>query len=204
MIKDIKCGVKFSSWFSFVDMKEGVFGTRDDVSTRKDCGYYGLLGAEFNEKGEAIGNFSPKRSHFAYQHLAAALGGEFKVFEFPKDNPHLLHGSFKAGNFDESGDDFVTVSLKCKNGAQAFGYYKPVNILSTEFNGTVTFVFQNVSDDVKIVDLLSGKVFAVSKGNIVKRERYGDYCLEVNGLPVKDYLLLLTFGDFCNENIQYK
>lgn len=204
MIVDIKCGVKFSSWFSFVDMMEGLFGTRDDVSTRKDYGYYGLLGAEFNENGEAIGNFNPKKSYYAYQNLAAALGGEFRSFEFPKSKPYPLHWSFETGDFDESGDDFVCVGLKRKNGAQAFCYYKPVNILSTEFDSTVSFIFQNVSEDMKIVDLLSGEVYAVSKDNIEIRERYGDCCVEVKGLPVKDYPLLLTFGDFCDENIQNK
>lgn len=204
MIVDLKCGARFSSWFSFIDMMEGLFGSRDDVSTRKDYGYYGLLGAEFNENGEAAGEFRLKQSYYAYRNLAAALSGEFRTFEFVNDKPCPLNWSFETNGFDESGDDFIKVGFSRENGAQAFCYYKPVNILSTEFESTVSFIFQNVSDDMKIVDLLSGEVFSVSKENVVKREKYGDYCVEVRGLPVREYPVLLTFGDFMDENIAYK
>lgn len=200
MIVDLKCGVKFSSWFSAVDMMEGLFGTRDDVTTRQDYGYYGLFGAEFNENGEAIGSFEPKKSYYAFKNLAAVFGGEFKKYAVAFEKPVPLLWSYEVDDFDDSGDDLITVGFKRKNGAQAFVYYKPLSVLRDEYHGTVSFKFQNVDENIRIYDPLTGEIFEVNKNNTERLEHDHEYCLLVKHLPLRDYPLIVTFGDFIEND----
>ena len=54
-------------------MKEALHGVTGDASSYKDYGYFGILGADFDEEGHATGSYTPKPSYYALQNLAALL-----------------------------------------------------------------------------------------------------------------------------------
>ena len=67
---DLLADVKFSSYFSCLDMMEALNGTVGDKSSYQDYGYFGILGADFDENGFATGEYTPKPSYYALQNLA--------------------------------------------------------------------------------------------------------------------------------------
>ena len=59
------CGVRFTSYFTCVDMIEALHGTVGDKSSYLDYGYFGVLGADFDEDGFSTGEYEPKQSYYA-------------------------------------------------------------------------------------------------------------------------------------------
>ena len=53
-IADLLCNVHFTSYFSCMDMIEALNGTVGDVASYLDYGYFGVLGAEFDQNGKTI------------------------------------------------------------------------------------------------------------------------------------------------------
>lgn len=72
-IADLAADVKFTSYFSCMDMFEALRGTVDDPESYKDFGYFGVLGATFDEDGHATGEYTPKLSYRALQVIASLL-----------------------------------------------------------------------------------------------------------------------------------
>lgn len=64
-IADLLTEVKFMSFFSCVDMIEALCGERGVKSSYMDHGYFGVLGADFDEDGFATGEYTPKPSYYA-------------------------------------------------------------------------------------------------------------------------------------------
>lgn len=193
---DLSTGVKFSSWFSAVDMVESLYGKRGDATSYRDFGYFGLLESQFDPKsGAAVGDAKPKKSYYALKNLCAAITDDVAVYNVIYQTPPApLAWSFDISWFDETGKDFFTVGLKKQNGAKALLYYKPTPIHTTTFESTVSWIFQNVQGEVHIVDFLNGSVYALSEEML---ERNGSAVL-VKHIPVKDYPLMITFGKFCD------
>lgn len=60
MLADIMSGAYFTSYFSSMDMIEALNGTTGDTASYLDYGYFGILGAEFDEDGKSIGTYYKK------------------------------------------------------------------------------------------------------------------------------------------------
>ncbi len=192
-VADLCAGVQFTSWFSLVDMAEALFGTRGDTSSYQDYGYFGLLSAQFNEKGVAVGSFERKQSYYAYRNLASFLGGEWKEismrYDSPMRNDWTLEWSFDYGEIVEDGEDFISFGIE-KKGVKAMLYYKPANVLTTEYEHVTTLRFYNVNEKAHIIDFMTGEVFEVPEGKILREGGY----VTVKQFPVKDYPLAIVFG----------
>ena len=83
-------------------------------------------------------------------------------------------------------------------GGKALAYWKPVDLLRETYAGTCT-IHTCMKDKVRLVDLLDGSVYelpqemdGIHDGALYKGSR------EFLHLPLLDYPLLLTFGDFCS------
>ncbi len=211
-INDFISDVMFSSYFSCMDMVEALNGTGGDAATYKDFGYFGILSAEFDENGVASGIYTPKPSYRTMQTLASIFREEFTVEPMP------FHFSYRysrrMSRQEESGEHFSSVSFTKPNGSAAIAYWKPTEILTTSYEGTTT-IESVIPGKPRLVDLLDGSVYEIpdsirkyelpkqcrKDGEIVPvppqnlKESVNDYTLFEN-IPVKDYPLLLTFGDF--------
>ena len=194
-IVDIISNVLFTSYFSCVDMIEALTGTVGDKASYLDYGYFGVLGADFDEDGYAIGEYYKKPSYYALQNIASVFANDYEPCQIPI--------YFHAGLSRWSGENYIvrnqatTGFFKRKNG-EAMVYWYPSNILTTSFEGTIKIEVFTERDikDIKIVDVMDGSIYEIPESLF---EDMGNGVYIIDKLPIKDSPLLLTFGDFLEE-----
>ena len=202
-VADLISDVYFASYFSTLDMVEALNGKADDLASYLDYAYFGVLGAEFDEKGVATGEYFRKPSFYALQNLASIFSEEIEVYDLPvifhptKSNPVLGEDckdkTILSGGFRRVGKDGKP--------AFAFAYWNSLDLMTTEFEGTVTLQLAapcgeyrpNLADALKLIDPYDGSVYRLSK-NFVDTTPAGTVTLR--NLPLKDYPLILTVGEF--------
>jgi hypothetical protein len=82
-----------------------------------------------------------------------------------------------------------------KNG-EVFAYYNPTNIMTTSYEGTISFEIYSKYNSVRLIDIMDGTVYEIPE-SIVKKDEYGIY--KFSHLPIKDTPMLLEFGNFIKE-----
>ena len=191
MIGHLSAGVMFTSYFSCMDMVEALNGKVGEKSTWLDFGYFGVLAADFDENGVATGEYRPKPSYRVLQNLAAIFREDFSVcdlpmFFIPSDSRRLLR-------MDDDGRDLMHGGFRRPDGSSAFAYWKPSELLTTTYESTVSMEFAAQKDDWRLIDPLSGTVYRIPDTML---ERDGEGFVRFRHLPLRDYPLILTFGDF--------
>ena len=84
--------------------------------------------------------------------------------------------------------------LSKQNGAKAFVYWHSTNLVTCKgFEGSVTFELAGVHGKVRLIDSMDGSIYELDS-DIMKDCGNGLFVFEY--LPIKDYPLILTFGDF--------
>ena len=188
---DFQMDVKFSSWFSSIDMMEALNGVRGQLSTWLDFGYFGVLQADFDENGCATGVYSEKPSYRTLQVIASVFREEFALAELPVSpvclpSPRLYHD-------DEKAKDISLTGFSKPNGSMALAYWKSTDLLTTDYYGTASFV-SAAPGDIRLVDLMDGTIYELPEEMIAVNGEGGSVTLQ--NLPLLDYPLLLTFGEF--------
>ena len=188
---DLKAGVKFTSYFSCMDMCEALNGTVGNPESYKDFGYFGVLGAEFDEDGKPAGEYKPKLSYRALQTISSIFCEDAKVC----DVPVILIPAESERIFakDLSVNDITYVGFKKDNGSYGYVYWAPTDIMTCDFESTITIQAVYDGDDVRLVDLMDGVIYKFPE-NMCTRDEFGTY--EIRNLPAKDYPMLIMFGDF--------
>lgn len=199
-ITDFMSDIMFNSYFSCMDMCEALDGIVGNISTRKDYGYFGILAAEFDEDGIASGNFTPKISYRTFQVLCSVFQGNFEKIDLPLN--FRPHSASPRAMFQKEPESAEMMFAGFQNaGGKAFAYWKPVDLLRETYAGTCT-IHTCMKDKVRLVDLLDGSVYelpqemdGIHDSTLYKGSR------EFLHLPLLDYPLLLTFGDFCSIDL---
>ena len=189
LLCDIRNGCYFTSYFSCMDMIEALNGVNGDVSSYLDYGYFGVLGADFDENGNSVGSYSPKQSYYALQNLCSVLCDDYEVIQpFAKGK---INESIFVRDYDADFNDMSSLFIKKPSGATAIIYWKPCNVLTETYEDTVSLAIDNLSymGQISLCDLLNGKVYELPDSMIGENE--------LINIPVKDSPLMLTFGDFC-------
>ena len=190
LVTDLGMGVKFASYFSCMDMMEALNGKVGDTASYTDFGYFGVLGAEFDENGIAIGEYSPKPSYYTLSTLASIFAGKVEQLELPilVENDFAPHcgnvPSVQCGTVESFG-------FKLDNGALAYAYWYPSNHLTCDFESAVTFKCSDLGE-VKLVDLIDGTIYEIPE-DLISKDEFGGMTLRL--LPIRDYPLLLVFGE---------
>ncbi|UKI34406.1 MAG: hypothetical protein L6W00_14160 [Lentisphaeria bacterium] len=184
-------GVKFNSYFSCMDMIEALNGTVGDKASYLDYGYFGVLGAEFDADGVSTGEYKPKPSYRTLQVLAAIFREEFSIRELPIrvgpiDSPLLARR-------EDPGRSLFCCGFAKPNGSAAFVYWMPAEILTTTYEATITIECCSLPGEAKLIDLLEGTIYSIPESMV---ENDGKGYRRFLHLPLRDYPLLLTFGDF--------
>ena len=188
-IADLITEVEFTSYFSCMDMIEALNGKVGDLSSYLDYGYFGILGADFDENGFASGEYTPKPSYYAYQNVCSIFAEDFEVCDLPL--LRMTQPSRRLCGQDYSGK-LITQGFSKPNGSYALAYWNPTELLSTSFESTVSFRGYMLPRDIKVVDLIDGKIYKVPENRLEQTDIYS----VIKNIPVKDYPMLLTFGDF--------
>ena len=192
-IADLMSNVYFTSYFSCMDMIEALNGTTGDMLSYLDYAYFGVLGAEFDEDGRSVGEYSPKKSYYVLQNIASIFAEDFEAYEFPC----VFTPSYSTGFYEHEDDrrSIISGGFKRKNG-EAFAYWKPTNIMTSSYESTLSFEIYSEYESVRLIDVMDGCIYELPL-EIVTRDAYGVY--HFTHLPIKDTPLILEFGNFLKE-----
>ena len=187
---DILAGCKFTSIFSCVDMAENLDAKEGAPITC--CGYFGLLGADFDPStGRLVGDYYEKPSYYAFQNLCSVFDENVEPVQLPviftPNNSLRLHGR------DCETRDIICGGLRKANGAVAFIYWNSTEMITVkDYEGSVTFELTGLTGDVRLIDPMDGNIYELGDDVVSKY----DHLYSFKNLPIKDYPLILTFGDF--------
>ena len=194
-LADLMADVEFTSYFSCMDMIEALNGTVGDVGSYTDFGYFGVLGADFDEEGHSIGTYTPKMSYWALQTISSVFAEDFELCDIPVMlQPRESKRFF---GFDCKEQEIVHQGFVKPDGSKAFVYWYPSNILTTDFEATVTLEIACLGNNFKLVDLMDVSVYKIPE-NMIEDSGFG--CYRLVNIPVRDYPLLISFDNF--ENLE--
>ncbi len=189
---DLKTDVLFTSYFTAVDIFENII---DESGTINEdyYGFFGVLGEKFDKNGTPLGEYFRKASYTAFQTLCAVLSGNVRREELPL---FFESGYSPAiGRNDEVpydiASDILWQGYRNDEGA-AFVYWAAKDIMTQEFESTVSLNGCGVSSEVRLIDLYTGEVFEFDGSCMT----YSDGILRLRHIPIRDYPLMLTFGNF--------
>ena len=190
-VADIIAGVKFTSIFSCVDMAENLDAKEGEPITT--CGYFGVLGAEFDNKtGQLIGDYYEKPSYYAFQNLCALLNENVKTIDLPVI--FTPQDSQRIDGRDCPTKELIYGGLEKSNGSKAFAYWNSTDMIKVQgFEGSVTFEVSGVTGEARLIDPMDGSIYTIPD-SIMTKTANNLYLFK--NIPVKDYPLIITFGDF--------
>lgn len=188
LLVELSTDCTFVSHFTCMDMIEALNGTVGNKASYLDFGYFGVVGAQFDENGRATGEYYAKLSFTALQTLCSIFCNDYESIDFPARG-EVRPSRFVIGE-DADFNQTIHYAYQKPNGARGLVYWMPKNIITETYESTVSLRFDELIDlnDVRLVDLLTGTVYAIPE------ELFVDNTL-VN-IPVTDSPLLLMFGDF--------
>ena len=190
-VADIIAGVKFTSIFSCVDMAENLDAKEGEPITT--CGYFGVLGAEFDNKtGQLIGDYYEKPSYYAFQNLCALLNENVKSIDLPVI--FTPQDSQRIDGRDCPTKELIYGGLEKSNGSKAFAYWNSTDMIKVQgFEGSVTFEVSGVTGEARLIDPMDGGIYTIPDSIMTKT---ANNLYSFKNIPVKDYPLIITFGDF--------
>lgn len=190
-IADLMSEVFFMSYFSCVDMNEAFASKQEFYEEKKiEYGYFGVLGAEIDENGQSVGEYYRKPSFYTLQNIASIFSEDYVQCEMPVIfTPDY---SWRVYESDVIRNKTITGGFRKENG-EALAYWYPSNILTTSFEGTISFQIYSEYDKVRLVDIMDGSIYEIPE-SIMTRDEFGLYTFK--HLPIKDTPMLLTFGEF--------
>ncbi len=192
MMLDLASGVYFGCYFTAVDIYENIF-TDSGEKNEAFYGFFGVLGEQFDGQGTPLGIYQPKQSYYAYQNLCAVMDGQEKaedlpIYFFKEESPAI-------GREDDNpmaiGSNIYTQGFTWETGRRVLAYWKAEELLTTEYEATVSLKAMGMPEQLHLIDLYDGSVYAVPE--IMTRKRGS--VLEIRHIPIRDYPLLLVFGD---------
>lgn len=192
LIIDIASGVEFTSYFSCMDMIEALKGKVGDVKSYLDYGYYGVVGADFDEEGHSTGDYTPKPSYHALQNLCSIFCNDYELADLPFEG--IIEESKRIYGTDYDFAKTAHYGFRKPNGSFGLCYWVSKHILTDTYEGTISLRIEkkNLNGDMRLADLRSGEVYKLPKQMI---QEEGEYIKLVN-LPITDCPLLLTVGEF--------
>lgn len=89
----------------------------------------------------------------------------------------------------------ITASFRKKSG-EAFVYWLPSDLMTTSFEGFTTVRIYTPYRRFSLIDMTDGSIYALPAADITD---LGGGMWQIENLPVADYPLLLTMGEFYAE-----
>ena len=191
---DLMTEVLFTSYFSCMDMIEALNGTVGDTASYLDYGYFGVLGADFDENGYSTGEYTPKPSYYALQNICSLFSEDTVTASLPVIL--LPEASSRYFGMDCSRAEIIGSGFQKSSGGSAFVYWKPTDLMTTTFEGSIRLQAAGLGNDIKLIDLMDGTIYRLPKEMV---DDHGSGSLILEHIPIKDYPLVLTFGNFAED-----
>ena len=84
--------------------------------------------------------------------------------------------------------------LEKLNGSKAFAYWNSTDMIKVQgFEGSVTFEVSGVTGEARLIDPMDGSIYTIPDSIMTKT---ANNLYSFKNIPVKDYPLIITFGDF--------
>ena len=193
-IMELLDDVFFTSYFSSLDMIEALHGKVGDLASYLDFGYFGVLGAEFDAEGRATGTYTPKKSYYALRNVCSLFRGDFSRCDLPigagwgfPDRRQRYNRPY------EPLCDLMRGGFQRPDGSCAFVYWKPTELLTSTWESDIRLETADLAGTPHLVDVLDGNVYEIPE-SLIEDHSHGNRVF--TDLPVRDYPLMLTFGDF--------
>ena len=192
LITDLAIGAEFTSYFSCMDMAEALNGTAGDVSTISDFGYFGVVGADFDENARATGDYHAKKSFYALKTLTAVLSEDFERIDIDVTPIKEFSQRMFGDNFDFA--EATKYIFRRENGATALFYWVPRNILTETYDGECSFTVSesDVTGEPVLIDMLDGSIYELDE----KHFTHENGCYRFKNVPITDSPILIKFGEF--------
>lgn len=189
LICDLWMGVEFTSYFSTMDMIEALRGRIGDKASYLDYGYFGVLGAEFDENGISTGEYEEKPSYYALSTLASFFFGNVKADKMIYKLCQLA--SRRVGGCDCAEPTLRFYPFTLGDGSRALCYWNGTEILTTTYEGTVSLeIFGEKTEDLRIVDLRDGTLYRLPDTMV---EELGNGGVRLKNIPVTDVPMAIWF-----------
>ncbi len=204
---DLSTEVEFTSWFSAVDMIENAIDYNPECP-EANYGFFGVLREELNG-GLPTGIYSPKPSYFALQRLCKLFPDDSRLKDLTIQYDADLQISLQEKRLAPSGDVY-TFGFERENGSKAFVYWKASDVRRMDYHGNIRVYISGIKGDLKLIDPMTGEILEIPqkyyKNEIlrlidtvhitVSQEDTDDFGDRVIDLPLTDYPLILTIGDY--------
>lgn len=189
-VADLLADVHFTSYFSCMDMIEALNGNVNDKASYLDYGYFGILGADFDEDGRSTGEYYKKPSYYVLQNICSVFAEDFRVCK----QPIFVFSEYSDKKYENQPHRYEIIS-GCfeRDGGKAFVYWYPSNIMTTSYQSSITLELYTEYKDIRLVDITDGSIYEIPESAIANM---GDGVYVIKELPVKDTPLILTFGNF--------
>lgn len=184
---DLAEGVIFTSYFSTMDMIEALHGRLADKNSYLDYGYFGVIGAEFDENGRACDEYNEKPAYYALQVLASLMRGNAN----PSPLPCRLEAlpSRRVNSSDCTDPTVQMESFILDDGKRALIYWNEVDLLTATFESTLSMqIFGVEAQRIRLLDLKEGSIYALPEGMI---EDLAKGAVRLRNLPLTDYPMAL-------------
>ncbi|MBQ9099213.1 MAG: beta-galactosidase [Clostridia bacterium] len=189
LVGDLAEGVVFTSYFSTMDMVEALRGRLADKASYLDYGYFGVIGAEFDENGRSSGEYKEKPSYYALSALASLFKGDFTTCRIPYRREELP--SRRVNGTDCTDKTVQIEGFALENGTKVLVYWNAVDLLTTTYEGTISLqVFGQKNDSIRLLDLKDGSLYRLPEGMIEDMEHGA---VRLKNLPLTDAPLVLLF-----------
>jgi hypothetical protein len=189
LISDLAAGVEFASYFSTMDMIEALRGRVGSKATYLDYGYFGVVSADFDEDGKATGEYRRKPSYYALATLASLVREGCERIDIPYVR-HCL-SSIRMNGTDCTDNTLVVHSFKFANGDTAFFYWNATNILTSTYEGTISFsIFGQNTENVRLIDMRDGTIYKFPEEMYEDRGRKE---LFLKNIPITDFPMAILF-----------
>lgn len=186
LVTDLHCGVEFTSYFSTMDMIEALNGVVGDKSTYLDFGYFGVLGADFDDNGVATGEYTPKPSYYALQTIASLFKGNVERANIPY---YRAYNPSRRINATEADEQAKIYGFKLDDGSHALVYWNATPVLTMTYEGTISFVICGQKcEDIRLCDLRDGTIYTMRNDMI---EDAGNDIVRLKNLPLLDVPLAI-------------
>lgn len=192
LITDLSCGVEFASYFSCMDMAEALNGESGNLSSISDFGYFGVVGADFDEEARATGNYHTKPSYYALQTLTSILCEDYDCADVDVEAVREYSRRMCGMNFDFSGA--TRYWFERKDGGKALFYWNPKDILTETYDGETSFsvAVKDAGSEAVLIDMTDGSIYELDEQHCIRENDRWHF----KNLPITDVPLLLSFDGF--------
>ncbi len=190
LVQDLYSDVEFTSYFSTMDMIEGLHGRVEDKSSYLDYGYFGVIGADFDENGIASGKYKEKPSYYSLSSLCAVFEGDAHADDFPYIRE--CNESKRVNGFDSTDATLKSFSFRLDDGRHAIAYWNSTNILTTAYEGTTSmYLYLKNREKLSLVDPMDGSLYSFPDSMEID---CGNRGVRLLNIPLLDYPLIIIIG----------